>query len=67
MTNIFKWSFKYLREAKEEMEKVSWPSQKEIVKYSLVVIVFATTLAIYFGFADWVLNQGLTALIKLVA
>ncbi len=57
--------FKYLRESKEELEKVTWPTQKETVRYSILVIVFSLALALYFGVVDYILNLGLEALLAL--
>ncbi|MBU0614211.1 preprotein translocase subunit SecE [Patescibacteria group bacterium] len=58
---------KYLLEAKEELKKVSWPSQKETIRYSLVVIVFCVALAVYFGSLDWILNLAIAWLVGLTA
>jgi preprotein translocase subunit SecE len=49
----------YFREAKQELEKVSWPSQKEIISYSIIVIIATIIVAAYFGAADWVLQKAL--------
>jgi preprotein translocase subunit SecE len=56
---------KYLREAKEELQKVSWPTQKETVRYSLIVIAITAIAAVYFGVVDQLLNLGLEALLNL--
>ncbi|OGL93984.1 preprotein translocase subunit SecE [Candidatus Uhrbacteria bacterium RIFOXYB2_FULL_41_10] len=57
--------FKYLRESKQELEKVSWPTQEQTTRYAIIVIIFCLALAVYFGLLDWVLNLGLEQLIKL--
>ena len=57
--------FRYLREAKEELEKVTWPTQKQTVRYSLLVIGVCLALALYFGVIDYLLNLGLEALLSL--
>ena len=49
----------YFREAKQELEKASWPSQKEIISYSIIVIIATIIVAAYFGAADWVLQKAL--------
>ncbi|MBU1126400.1 MAG: preprotein translocase subunit SecE [Patescibacteria group bacterium] len=56
---------KYLYESKEEMKKVTWPSQKDTIKYSLVVAALSIAAGIYFGFADWLLTLGVEQLINL--
>ncbi|MDP2631525.1 MAG: preprotein translocase subunit SecE [Candidatus Uhrbacteria bacterium] len=57
--------FRYLRESKEELKKVTWPSQKETMRYSALVIVISIALGIYFGLADWILNIILEAYLAL--
>ncbi len=61
--NPFQWLWRYIREAREELRKVTWPSRQTTVKYSLIVIVLCLVLAAFFGGLDWVLTQGLEWLI----
>ncbi|PIX62221.1 preprotein translocase subunit SecE [Candidatus Uhrbacteria bacterium CG_4_9_14_0_2_um_filter_41_50] len=59
--------FKYLREAKQELQKVAWPTQKQTIRYSIIVVVISVILAIYFGVVDYILNLGLEALINITS
>ena len=63
MKNPFLWLGRYLREAREELRKVSWPNKETTSKYSLIVIVLCVVLAAFFGGLDWLLNKGLEWLI----
>ena len=45
-----------------EIKKVTWPSKKELVRQSTVVIVFVLLLTVIVGLMDW----GLSALLKLI-
>ena len=45
-----------------ELKKVTWPSKKELIRQSVVVVVFVLILAIVVGLMD----AGLSALLKLV-
>jgi preprotein translocase subunit SecE len=65
--NPIKWLASYINESKEEMKKVTWPSRKETMKYSMIVIVLSLLIAGFFGGLDWILNQGLEWLISLTA
>ncbi|RMD51881.1 preprotein translocase subunit SecE [Candidatus Parcubacteria bacterium] len=56
---------RYLREAKRELEKVSWPTQQQTVRYAIIIIILSAILAVYFGGIDYLFNKGLEALIKL--
>jgi preprotein translocase subunit SecE len=63
MKNPFTWLFTYLREAREELRKVTWPNRQTTTKYSLVVIILCVVLAAFFGGLDWLLTLGLDWLI----
>lgn len=52
----------YFLEVKSELAKVVWPSRKDTVRYTGVVIAFSLAMAIILGAADY----GLTALIEKV-
>ena len=45
-----------------EIKKVTWPSKKELVRQSTVVIVFVLLLTVIVGLMDW----GLSALLTLI-
>ena len=64
MSNPAKTFVSYLRESKQELEKVTWPTQKETVRYSILTIVLSVLMATYFGVLDFVLNSGFTALLE---
>ena len=65
--NVMQWLVRYVREAREELNKVTWPSQKETVKYSLIVIAISLFVAAFFAGADWIFDLGLKQLLALTA
>lgn len=54
----------YFRGAKEELEKVTWPSRKQVLIYSVIVMIVTVIWAAYFGGLDFVLNLGLQAILN---
>lgn len=46
-----------------EMKKVSWPSKKQTVNYSLLVIGLSVGMAIFFAVLDYVFNLGIEKMI----
>lgn len=42
----------FVKETKNEMKHVNWPTRKKIIKYTLVVIVASLILAIVLGAFD---------------
>jgi preprotein translocase subunit SecE len=47
-----------------EMKKVTWPTKKQTVNYSLLVIGMSVGLALFFAGLDYVFNLGLEFLLK---
>jgi preprotein translocase SecE subunit len=52
----------FLIETEGELKKVSWPTQREWINASMVVIVCVAALGAYLYLADRLLSWGLTAL-----
>lgn len=56
--------FRYFKESKDELRKVTWPSRKEAIKHTLIVIGVSVAVAVFLGLADYLMNLGLEQLIK---
>lgn len=46
----------FLREAKVELSRVNWPSQQEIMRYTVLVIVISITVAVFLGALDFLFS-----------
>jgi preprotein translocase subunit SecE len=60
--NPFVFIFNYLKQVVAEMRKVIWPSRKQMLTYTSVVLVFLAFMVALVGLADF----GLTKLVLLV-
>lgn len=47
----------YVLSVRAEVGRVSWPSRKEVLGFTLLVILMTVVLGVYLGLADWVLQQ----------
>jgi preprotein translocase subunit SecE len=54
----------FLKEAWFELKKVNWPSRKETIRYTLIVIVVLTIVALYLGGIDFLFTRLLNKLIQ---
>jgi len=54
----------FLKEFRVEMRKVTWPTRKEVVASTGVVLVFVFILAVYLGLADLLFSRFLRLLIS---
>ena len=59
-SNLFKTIGLFLRQAKVELKKVKWPTRKELIASTVVVIVLTILVSFYLGLVD----LGLIKIIK---
>lgn len=52
----------YLKDVQKEIKKVSWPSQDELIDYTIVVVVFTVILAVFIFAVDQLLSTVLQAI-----
>ncbi len=43
---------KFVKEARQEIKKVTWPTRKDTIRYSLMVAVASLIVAAYLGAVD---------------
>jgi preprotein translocase subunit SecE len=48
----------FVRQVRQEMSKVTWPSRRETTVSVILVFVFSTVLSLYFLAVDTVLGWG---------
>lgn len=49
----------------EELKKVSWPTRKETIRLTLIVISISLIIGLYIGIIDILLTKGLELLTKM--
>jgi len=57
---------RYFKETWYELKKVSWPTRREALNLTLMVIAVTTFLAIVLGLMDWLFKSGLALLVSAV-
>lgn len=58
--NLFNKAIQFLREVKVELKKVAWPSRKQTIGSTVVVIVLVMIISFFLGIVD----IGLSSLIR---
>lgn len=53
----------YIKESKDELKKVIWPSRKETIRHTLLVIGVSIGTAIFLGLADFIFNIAFERLV----
>ncbi|MFB5663039.1 preprotein translocase subunit SecE [Alteribacillus sp. HJP-4] len=52
---------RFLRDVNKEMKRVTWPTRKELTKYTIVVIITIIFFIIFFALID----SGLSELVRI--
>lgn len=53
----------FFKEAKEELGKVIWPTRKELMHHTIVVVAVSLGIAAFLGLLDFVFNSILKQVI----
>lgn len=53
----------YFTEVKGEISKVVWPTKDQVVRLTLIVLVFSAIVGTYLGTLDYILTKVLEVLI----
>ena len=57
---------RYFRELKSELKKVVWPTPKQVLKNTLIVIVCVLVVGVFIWLFDYVAGIGISELIKAI-
>lgn len=52
----------FLKEVREELGKVAWPSREQTIRYTVLVVIVAVVVGLFLGALDYILTS-LTAFI----
>jgi preprotein translocase subunit SecE len=61
--NFFHKFKSFLQESWLEIKKVNWPSKRETIKYTLVVLLTLTITALFLGGVDFIFTRFLNKFI----
>jgi preprotein translocase subunit SecE len=54
---------RFIREVRQEMDKVTWPSRKETMVSTVMVLGLATIAATFFVLVDWIAGSLIRTII----
>ena len=57
--------FEFLQQVRTEVSKVTWPSRRETVITTIMVIIMSVAAALFFLAADWVFSTLVTIIFGL--
>lgn len=54
----------FLKEVKAELLKVTWPTRKQAIRLTIVVLVVSVIVGLYIGILDYILTKITEILLK---
>ncbi len=57
--------FSYIKEVKGELKHVSWPTKKQVIYFTTIVILISLFVAYFLGFFDLIFTKLLNLFIDL--
>jgi preprotein translocase subunit SecE len=54
---MFAKASQFVKEVRIELGKVTWPTRKEVISSTIVVVVFSIVVSIFIGVVDLILSQ----------
>lgn len=61
---MIKKFFNFLKESKDELLKVVWPTRKQAIEMMIIVIAVVLIVSFYLGGVDYLLSKATTWLLK---
>lgn len=55
----------FIQQTRSEVGKIVWPSRREVMLTTVMVLVMATLTAIFFSLVDFIIRTGLTSVLGL--
>jgi preprotein translocase subunit SecE len=57
--NPFKRAAVFVQESIAELRRVVWPTQKQVVTYTVIVLVFVTVMSLFVSAIDILVGRGI--------
>ncbi|MCI0530785.1 MAG: preprotein translocase subunit SecE [candidate division Zixibacteria bacterium] len=54
---MFAKTSQFVKEVRIELGKVTWPTRKEVISSTIVVVVFSIIVSIFIGVVDLILSK----------
>lgn len=62
---MFKDILKFGREVRHEGQKITWPTRKETVTTTIVVLIMVFIVSMFLLFADWIISSSIEFILNI--
>jgi preprotein translocase subunit SecE len=64
LTNLFQKAINFIKEARAELRKVTWPNRKQLISSTIVVIITVALVAVFLGVVDLIFSRIVTIILQ---
>jgi preprotein translocase subunit SecE len=64
VSQLFQKVINFIKEARTELKKVTWPNRKQLISSTIVVIITVIIVAIFLGVVDLVFSRIVTIILQ---
>jgi len=54
----------YIKETRHELKHVSWPTRRQAIAFTIIVIVVSLVVSAYLGLLDYVFSKALELILR---
>lgn len=63
MTNIFGKTTQFVRNVVVELKRVSWPTRRQMVSYTITVLITVAFIAVFFAVVDKLISAAIRLIV----
>ena len=64
VAKLFRSLINFIKEARAELKKVTWPNKKQLISSTVVVIITVALVAIFLGIVDLIFSRIVTIILQ---
>ena len=64
MNNLFQKAINFIKEARAELRKVTWPNRKQLISSTIVVIITVALVAVFLGIVDLIFSRIVAVILQ---
>jgi preprotein translocase subunit SecE len=64
ISQLFQKLINFMKEARAELKKVTWPNKKQLISSTIVVIFTVALVAVFLGIVDLIFSRIVTIILQ---
>jgi len=64
LVHMFNYVIRFLKEVRQEMDKVVWPAKDRVIRLTLAVVVIAVVISLYITSLDYLFSKLIGSMVR---